>query len=781
MRMAADTRLKRVFGRLLARPGALLGLALLVTVGFGAGLRGVVKDPSVDAFVPQDHRFALARDEAREVFGLDDPIILALASPSGESLFTPAALETLQRIDEAVRKVPGVKKNDVKSLASEKAIWGEAGDLAVERIIPPGAVTPEDAANARVRFKMMPMLEGLLGSARGDLLTVIIPVDDPNHADDVYTAIKTIALAEKTAELDVHVAGVAAMNARLAEIVDSDTRIFIPIAVLTVLAIVFIALQSTTGLVGPLVVIAGSAAIAIGLMGWLDARYYLITTALPVVIMAIAVADSLHISTTYLRLRQIIPSLTAREAVLSAIERTFVPVTLTSVTTVAGFIGLSFGAAMKPITEFGLFAAVGVVAAWGLSLTALPAIIILTNLAAGRRAMDIGSTRARRGGMVERLIGQISIGVAARPVIALTGAALLTLSFGFFALRAEFDYERKRYFAPGDAILLSDTALNSRLGGINFLDVVVTAPEEGGLMTPAALEAMQSLRTSMAGLPHVSGVGGIDTYVSVMHAALTDAPAGQLPEAPRAPAQYMFLYEASAPPDDFRQEIDYTYTRALIRARLDTDSYTLTKPVVETLERDLAAWSLANGLGAQLSGRVAVNDGWMSQLAANHYRGLALALILVFACTIVLFRNLALATLAMVPVGVGVLSVYAAMGLFGIDIAPATSMTAAIATGLGVDFGIHLISHIRHRLAEGVPLAEAIRGDYRLVARACFFSAIALGVALATICLSSAPPLRWFGLLVSIGAFGSLLGALVIIPSLFALKGLIPQRRLQNA
>jgi hypothetical protein len=767
---------------MLTRPGALLGMALAVIVAFGIGLKGVVKDPSVDAFVPHDHRFALARDEAREVFGLDDPIILALASVDGESLFTVPALETLQRIDAAVRKLPDVKKNDVKSLASEKAIWGEAGDLAVESIIPPGAITPDTAAQAAARFAMMPMLEGLLGSANGDLLTVIIPVEDPNHSDAVYSAVKAIAAAEASPDVAVHVAGVAAMNARLAEIVDSDTRIFIPIAVLTVLVIVFVALRSFKALIGPLVVIAGAAAIAIGTMGWLDARYYLITTALPVVIMAIAVADSLHISTVYLSLRERDPSLSAREAIIMALRRTFVPVTLTSVTTVAGFIGLSFGAAMKPITEFGLFAAVGVTAAWVLSLTALPAIIILTNLAPARRTLQApdGQAQARPDAVVDTLIGSLSRTVAARPLGALAGMAVFTLVLGIAASRAEFDYERKRYFAPGDAILASDEALNTRLGGINFLDVVVTAPQEGGLMTPQALQAIQDLRVRMAAIPHVAGVSGIDTYVSVMHAALTDAPSGALPEAARAPAQYMFLYEASAPPDDFRQEIDYTQTRALVRARLDTDSYRLTKPVVEALERDLAQWSAQSGLGAQLSGRVAVNDGWMSQLAANHFRGLGLALILVFACTLALFRNLAMALLAMVPVGVGVLAVYATMGAFRIDIAPATSMTAAIATGLGVDFGIHLISHIRHRLAAGLPLSEAIAGEYTLIARACFFSAVALGVALAAICLSSAPPLRWFGLLVSIGAFGSLVGALLIIPGLFALGGLFPERRLQN-
>ncbi|MFN7055644.1 efflux RND transporter permease subunit [Hyphomonas sp.] len=767
---------------LLRRPRLILALCLAVILSFTAGLPGVVKDPSVDAFVPEDHRFAIARDEAKQIFGLEDPIIIGIASTAGGDLFNPDALTTLRRLDEAVREIPGVLRNEVRSLASIRAIWGEDYDLAVDWILPEYALTPQSAGIARQRAQYMPMLTGSLISGDASLATIIVPVEDPNNAYPVLVEVKALIAAEAGANpgIEIHVAGVAAMNARLADTVDSDTRIFIPAAVVVVLLIVFLTLRRITALAGPLLVIAGSAGIAIGLLGWVGAKYYLITTALPVIIMAIAVADSLHVSTIYLRLRQLLPHLDARTATAMALQRTWVPVTLTSLTTVAGFVGLSFGAAMQPISEFGLFGAVGVLAAWLLSLTGLPSILVLSNLRPGRQAGFLAADH-RSTDKVERMIGAISQRALRHPLTSLSLTVLLVAGLVTFALRAEFDYERKRYFAPGDAIVKADTLLNERLGGINFLDVVVSTEAEGGLMTPAALGAIRALRNDMAGLPFVASVTGIDEYISVMHTALTGSEPGNLPVRETAPAQYMFLYESTAPPDDFRETLNYLHTHALVRARLSTDSYQLTKPVVESLEARLAEWSEKNGLQAVVSGRVAVNDGWMSQLADNHFRGLGLALGLILLCAVVMLRSIVFALLAMLPVAVGVLSVYAAMGLLGIDIAPATSMTAAISTGLGIDFGIHLITHLRSKLAAGYSLKEALQIDYRLVGRACFYSAVALSAALAVICLSSAPPLRWFGCLVALGAVGSLAGALLIIPSAFALTRFRFVRRLQNA
>jgi predicted RND superfamily exporter protein len=750
---------------LLARPGRVVVITLLALIPLGAGLSQIQKDPSVDAFVPDDHPAAAARDLARDWFGLEDPVVIGLVGDNGQSVFTADGLSALSALHERIQAVPGVRSADVISLHSKNAISGQDGDLLVDPIIEAGPITDETALVALERVRSMPMLLGLLASDNGNIATILAPVNDPNRASGVYDEIIALT-AEAPDGMTWHVAGVAGMNARLAAIVDGDTRIFIPAAVLTVLLIVWLALRRPVAVVGPLLVIAGSAATALGLLGWSGSDYYLITSALPVVIMALAVADSMHLSVYYLRYRVEEPRLNTREAIILALSRTWLPITLTSMTTIAAFIGLSMGADMQPIREFGQFAAIGVAAAWLLSLTVLPAIIVLTDLKPAASAM----AAAGRPGALDKLLDSITRLSWHHPVATTLGVAVMVATLLVLALDARFDYERKRYFQPHDQVRIADQAINGALGGISFLDVTVSAPEPGGIMTVDALQAIAELRARMARLPQVVRVSGIDQSIAKMHEVLTDAPVGALPDRALAPAQYMFLYEASSEPEDFRHEVDYDHSRALIRAQLASDRYSTTRPVVRELEGLVAAWSAQTGLEAAVSGRVAVNEGWMSRLAERHFVGLGLAALMVFLASVIAFRAVGPALLAMVPVGIGVLFVYATMGLLKVDIAPATSMTAAIATGLGVDFGIHLIAHMRTRLRAGATLSEALSGHYLLVARACFFSAVALGVALAVITLSGAPPLRWFGLLVSAGAFGSLVGALVILPALLTLS-----------
>jgi len=756
--------LKALYERMLERPAWVVVLTVLALVPVGAGLSQIQKDPSVDAFVPSDHPAAAARDQAREWFGLEDPLVIGLVGENGQSVFTAAGLTALRELHERVEAIPGVRSADVISIASKNAISGQNGDLLVDPIIEPGPITLETARLALERVRSMPMLLGLMTTDDGNVATIIAPVNDPNRAKGVYDQIMALT-TEAPPGMTFHVSGVAGMNARLAAIVDGDTRIFIPAAVLTVLLIVWLALRRLRAVVGPLVVIAGSAAIALGVLGWSGSDYYLITSALPVVIMALAVADSMHLSVYYLRYRDEAPTLNARQAIVLALNQTWLPISLTSLTTIAAFIGLSIGANMEPIREFGQFAAVGVAAAWLLSLTVLPAIIVMTDL---KPAPSAANTTRRVDGL-DRFLRRITQLSWRHPLATTSGVAMLIVALLVLALDARFDYERKRYFQPHDPVRVADQAINDALGGISFLDVTVSAPESGGMMTVAALADLSELRARMASLPDVVRVSGIDESIAKMHEVLTGALPGKLPDRPLAPAQYMFLYEASSEPEDFRHEVDYDHSRALIRAQLATDRYSTTRPIVRELERMVDDWSKESGLDAAVSGRVAVNEGWMTRLAESHFVGLGLAAVMVFLASVLAFRAIGPALLAMVPVGIGVLFVYATMGLLKVDIAPATSMTAAIATGLGVDFGVHLIAHMRARLRAGATLEEALSGHYLLVARACFFSAVALGVALAVICLSSAPPLRWFGLLVSAGAFGSLVGALLVLPALLVI------------
>ena len=774
--IAAPKLIASSIDTILAAPGRVLLLASVLIVALGAGLGKVIKEPSVDAFVPADHAAAKQRDRARDLFGIEDPIIVLLVDERGESLFRSDALQALRSMHQQFRLVPGVRRSEVISIASEKSIRGLNGDLQVDPILGAGPISTAQADAVAQRFLAMPMLVDFLGRADGRALTLIVPVDDPNHAVDIYNEIRRIGSALAPPGTRLHVAGVAGMNARLAQTVDSDTRVLIPAAIVTVLLMLMLTLRSAKACIGPLLVIAAAALVSIGLMGWLDARYYLITTALPVVIMAMAVADCVHINLFYLRYRSTHPQADARAGLRHALMHTWRPVALTSITTMAGLCGLSLGAAMQPIREFGLFAAVGVFAAWILSMSLLPAVMLLLDLPA-RPQPARWSLTSHINAVVQGLT-QASL---RRPGVAITGLLLTLLVLAGLATQARFDYERQRYFHADDAVRIADQTLAEQLGGFNFLDVVVTAPEADALMTASAQQAMQDLAQAIAGLDLVNNVSAMPDYIAHMHQVLTDAASGALPQQESAPAQYLFLYEAGGEPDDFHTLIDYDQQHALIRARLDTDRFSRTQPVVQALTDLTTRWSASSGLQAAISGRVAVNEGWMQHLAEHHVRGLTLAMLLVLLVASLAFRAISPALLALLPVAVGVLFIYAVMGLFKIDIAPATSMSAAIATGLGVDFGIHLISHLRRQLQSGVPLQQAFADDYLLIARACLFSAIALLLALAVIGLSTAPPLRWFGLLVGAGAFGSLLGALVLIPAAVALTRVLHQWRFSHA
>jgi len=760
----AITPLKeRYFDFVTQQPKWMLIAALLLMITMGVGLKNVKKDASVDAFVPSDHPAALARERAGKLFGLEDPIIVGIVADGGRSAFTPEVIGALKHIQDEVRELDNIKKNALISILTESAISGDNGDLIVEPIVGKGNLSQQVATQALARVRSMPMMDGLLASKNGDTLTLIVPVNDANHATQTYREVLSIAEAHTPENTQVHVTGVASMNGRLGQMVNQDTRIFIPIAVITVLLVIFIALRDWRGLPGPLLIIGGSVAITVGLMGWLDARYYLITTALPVIIMAIAIADSLHISTIFLDKCRLSPHKSRRENVRDTMSQTYLPITLTTVTTVAGFTGLAIGSSMQPIVEFGWFAAAGVVAAWILSMSALPAVILLTNLGARLQSQVVENSS------VNTVIYRLTQNAFNRPWTTSIGLISVLIIFAYFATQASFDYERQRYFEPDEKVRIADITLNERLQGLNFLDVVVSGQNQGDLMTPTAMRAVADLQLQLNSQPLVVKSTSITDYMALMHRVLTDAPQGELPSAKNAPAQYMFLYESAGDPGDFNEEIDFSYQHLLIRTQLSTDRFSNVAPTVTKFEEITQQWSKKTGIEASVSGRVAINSGWMALLEVSHFKGLGLAVLFVFFASVLAFRSSWSALLSLVPIFTGVLFTYAVMGLLTIDIAPATSMIAAISTGLGVDFAIHLISGIRQGLQKGLTPRAAFSGHYIIIARACVFSGLALAVGLAVMLFSSTPPLQWFGVLVASATVGSLIGAVIIIPACYAL------------
>lgn len=744
---------KCLIDQVLQAPWLTVIVALIPVLIFTAGLTKLSRDPSVDAFVSHDHPAYVARERAKEIFGLEDPVVVVFAQDHSTSAFNTPTLEALAAFTDKVSEIPGVESG-VISLASEKAILADSfGNLETPRIVEQGSIDPD---RARRLYAAMPQMENLLVSADGDALAAIIPVEDPNHAQDQVAAIEKLAISLAPPGVSVHMAGVATMNSRLAEHIATDTRIFLPAAFLTIGIVLLIALRRVPAIVGPFVVVICAALSAIGAIGLFGSKYFLITTALPVVVVAIAVADSIHLTLAYQKQRTQSPARSRDLCMSDALDGVAMPILLTSVTTSVGFLGLALGSPMRPIADFGIFAAVGTMVACLLSLTILPLIQM--------RLSDTASA-PKTARKLDDALTRLAVWSASRPHLALGLSALVIVGAIAGAVSVSFDYERRNYFSEGDPVLVADELLAERFAGGNILDVVVDGREDEALLTASSTRAVQQLENRLLTLPGIVKTTSYADSISLMHERLNDAARNSLPVLENAPAQYMFLYEASGDPEDFDAQLDFGRREALVRSYLASGQYSTAKPVIEQAQTIVADWSAQTGLKAEISGRIPVNDGWMDQLKTSHPGTIALAVLMVFLTTWVFLKDLRWTVVAVLPVLSGIVLLYAAMGITGIDLAPATSMCAAIAAGLGVDFGIHLVQELRAQLARGRDLIAALGGHYVVVMRACFFSAASLGAGFMVVALSQTPVLRWFGILIAFAAFGSLFGALVIVPA----------------
>lgn len=768
---ASTAETQRFFLRVTSRPYAVLVAAVFAIAICGVGLTDLVKDTSVKAFIPAGHESLVADDKAAEIFGLSDTIAVAIVTTDDSSVFRPDVLELISELSDKVAALPNIRYDRITSLATESSISGRAGSVYIEPYIDPYAVDIASAASSRQRWERMTPHSGTLVSEHGSAAIIMAELIDSDLAAATYQAVLDIVASTSTPGAEIHVAGPGAVSGYLSLYIDRDARKLQPLVFIVVLGFIFLAFRRGSALPGPLLVVVGSAVGSLGIMAWSGIPYFAITNALPVIVVAISVADAIHILSAYYQFREQDNQASNRDLVVRALASMARPITLTTITTIAGFLGIAAMSVMPPITYFGIFASLGVLLAWVFSIFVLPNVMLLANPG---RSPAFASWHTGRPSTLGVMLSRIATFSPLRYRGVLLAFLLITIAAGYGAAQLRIDRSQVENFAKDEPIRVADELINQRFAGTAFLDVIVETDEPDGLLRVDNMRKVRDLQLFFEALPHVGKTVSIVDYVSHLHGAIeglpdTEIAARRLPESDAALAETLFVYEISGDPTDLDEEIDADHQRTLIRGALDAHYFSQNRIVVESLQRYIDKRFSEPGLSASLTGDVNVSYHWMQSLQASHFKGVALSLALVLAASIVVFRSPAAGLVSVIPVLFTVLVLYASMGYLGIYLEPATSMFAAIALGVGVDFGIHLVDRLRAATEEyDGNLAKAIDQALPPVARACFFNSAALGLGFSVLLVSDLPTLTRFGGLVALASFASYLTALIIVPAVFA-------------
>ncbi|MCU7872874.1 MAG: MMPL family transporter [Candidatus Thiodiazotropha sp. (ex Lucinoma borealis)] len=759
-----------IFRAVTAWPKTLIVLGLLLIISCASFIPGLVKDTRSDAFLPDDEPALIYRDKVKAIFGLTDPMVVAVVNEGPQGIFNPDTLKLVDWLTQEISRLNNVDPDRVTSLATENNITGNKEGMLVEPFWDELPDTQQQADSIRSAIMNFPLYQGSLVAEDGTGTLIIAELIDQTKAQSLYDELlKVVKHAPRMGKEQIHVAGEGAVSGYLGSYIDADAQRLNPLAAIIITLVLFIAFRTLLGTLLPNFVVLATLASTLGLMAITDVSFFVITNGLLPVLIGIAVADSIHIFSQYYEEVARHPNDSPRDNVVRTMLQMWRPITMTTLTTQAGFLGLYLASVMPPMKYFGLFAMIGVGAAWLFSIVVVPGWLSLLKLKSSpayQQKLIKGQAEVDIFGRLMTQFGKV-IMRNSRAVL------MMAVTIGFVgiygATQLELNEARIRVFQNDEPIVQADQVINRLFDGVHYLDILIETAHTEGIFLPDNLKRIEALQTFLENLPHVGGTASVVDYLKQMNRSMSEgrSEAYLLPNDKDLIAQYFLLYSANSDPNDFEAVVDYDYRLANVRVSMDSGKYSDEKHVVEAVQAYLDSHFNTATISANLSGRVNVDYHWIKRLGDTNWGSVSFALLLVWLMATLAFRSVVAGIITVTPVTLTVLVVYAVMSFSGIWLSISTSMFAAIAIGLGVDFSVHTIERLQVLLRdEQRSLDESITLLFASTGRALLFNFVALSLGFFVLVTSKVVVLQEFGAIVALAVMLGFLTSLMLLPAL---------------
>ena len=712
---------------------------LIISLGFGLGLKGLELDNSPESLVPPDLPAKLLLDQARQTFGGGDMEFAALEG----DVWTPQALADLRKATVAVGRIEGVKR--VTSLANAKRMEEDNGFLVVEDLLP-DSLSPAEIPQIRAYVDKHPLYSGRLASKDGRYAAVIIEVDSKSDMKKLNHQIEAALTASWRGP--VHLAGTPALSGYILDTMARDIPRQLLLALLIIALVFFVNFRSQRGVLLPLLTVLVSLVWALGLGGWLGFKLGMVSSILPVVVLAVGSSFTLHVLNRFYH--ELAAGAQRREAVLLAVRETGLGVLVSALAAGAGLAAL-YTSSVPQIKSFGLLAAFGVLSAFLASSLLIPAVLAL--LKDPRLVMD-----PERPDAVSRAMRSLGAWLPrARWGILLAALLFLGVMF-YFIPRIQAETSFLSYFPKTAPPRMATELVDRVFGGSDNVILVV----DGDLKDPELLSAIYRFEQKVAAYPQVGSAASIADVVRELHKALTGAYG--LPDTRDGVAQELLLYQMSGDPEELAQFMDEGATTAQITVQVRSLPSREMQNLVARIQKDADAIIGPKADSVRATGTTVLMLETMRLILHDQYVSLALAFVLVALFNALLLRSWVVGLVSIVPLLLTVSGQFGLMGMFGVPLDTATALIGAIAIGVG-DYSVHIIVRYLEELRKGRAAVAAARESLYVSGRAVFFTALAIGGGFMALLLSGFAPIQTFAKLMGFTVGATALFALTALPA----------------
>ena len=694
-----------------------LGVCLLATPGVMALRVDTSTDSVLDRSDPAWGRY----QHSLELFGGDEIITVAL---SGEEPFDAAVLAQIERLSEHFEGIPGVRRVD--SIAT----------------VPVVRATPDDGLELRPALKGAPIeprarAQYVSERLRGDRIAPRSLVSEDGRVFAINAVLERGAdsrHAEILASLHAAVdpvggilSGVPVFRVAASQRTGSEILLFAPLTALVIAVFLWVVFRSAMaivlctapGIVGSWLLIAA--------MGFSGASLSITTMVLPSIILALGCAYAMHILVAASGAR-------GARALESALAGVVLPVALSGLTTVIGFVAIAV-VRIDAVRFAGGYGALGVLVVTIATLSMLPAALAVRPLP---------SLSPRGFAWIRDRFGPWLLAGVARRRRAVIGVwAVLTLLLAAGLSRVEVETDATRWLPVGNPVRDSYETIRTQLSGISPVNIVIEGIDGQSVLEPETLAAIDRLASYLESLPEVGKAISVADPLRQIHGGFTADPSMPLPETAAAAEQYLLLLESA---EHIGDVITLDRLSANVLLRVDNNGSSHLMQVAELAR----TWWEAHGTPTHS----ALPTGIMYEFARaedeisfGQLRGLSLALTVISAILFVIFRWPRLAVVTLIPNAVPLIMIFGFMGLLGIPLDVGTVFMGSLALGVAVDDTVHITAGFHARTSAGERPRPALEAAFAAVLPAILSTTAMVSMAFLVLALSEFTITRDFGLL----------------------------------
>ncbi len=744
---------RRLVDAILRYRAAVLLVCLLLTGLAGYQARHLTFDSDIEIWFLEDDQSLRTYRKFLEQFQSDEIEVIGIFA---DDVFTPELLRAIDRITREAARAPYA--HDVTSLSNAEILTSPgAFHVVIGRLMEEIPETAQQAAETRKRALGNVLVRDNLVNADGSATAIIVELDPSatliEQKRELLEKLDRIVRRHLPADGDYLLSGSPTLDEAFYRYTERDFALLVPLGALVVIGICLALLRRVGVTLAALAVVTLAALWTFGLMGALGLKVNVISSSLMVLILAVGVADSIHIISDYY------DELRAGKAKLEALAAgtavLIVPCLFTSATTAAGFLSL-LTSDLKPTGEFGWLAAVGVGAAFLLSVTFLPA--VLSFLPAPKTA----SIRGKQALFMERLLDRLGHPTRKSSLVVLGLSGLLIALAVVGIIKVRVGVNPLNYFRHDDPVRQAIIRVDRELGGSGSFDLVInTRPE--GLKDPEVLRRLDTLEKRLESLPGVTRAFSVLDSLRETRRLLTDGKpeSAVLPDSRQMAAQLYLMLEGD---EQFRRNVlgDYQTTRMTARVQF----YVAAKLVkdIHQLQKELRQSYWDEALRIEPTGYVLLMSYMEKYMLDSQISSLLVAFSVITVMMILLMRSLRLGLFSLIPNLVPIALGLAFMAPAGIALDPGTVMIGSMALGLVVDDTVHFLVRLRRNLATA-DLETAIAGAMRQTGRPIIFTSLILSLGFLTLIAGSFNPNISFGLVSAVVIVLAVVADLVMLPA----------------